>query len=70
MSDISGITGGARLTSKPKVSMEAAELSKPVEASIEMKELKDLEGELAQLQQGIAMMQEIRTSLENTLRDL
>ncbi|NGX61777.1 MAG: hypothetical protein K940chlam9_01266 [Chlamydiae bacterium] len=70
MSDISGITGMNRLTSKPKVSMEAAELSKPVEASVEMKELKDIEGELAELQQGIAMMQEIRTSLEHTLKEL
>jgi len=70
--EISSLSGSNRLTSKPRASMEkvAPEQSKGIEASQEMKEMKQFEVEMEQVNHAFALVKEIRQSLESALKNL
>lgn len=70
--EISSLSGSAKLTSKPRASMEkiSPQQMKEVEMSQEAKEIKQLEKEMEQVQHAFALVKEIRHSLETALKNL
>lgn len=65
--EISSLSTATRLTSKPRASMER--LASPQEAG-KVQELKQFEIEMEQMNQALALVKEIRSSLEAALKNI
>ena len=70
MTDLSGISGAQKLTSKPKVSLESIQKEPSVQASSGAKEIEKFEMKMEQIDRAFALVQEIRHTLESALHDL
>lgn len=70
MSDISSISGAPKLTSQLKVSLESIQKQPEIEMATELKEIKQFEAEMQQVNQAFALAKEIRSILESSLREL
>lgn len=70
MNELSGLSSAHKLTSQRQVSLESTQKSTPLEATGEMKEIKQLEIDLVRFNDAMQLAQQIRSSLESALRDL
>lgn len=67
MTEISPLSTTSRLTSKPRVSMEATDEQKAIDPS---PELKQFQIEMDQIDHAFALVKEIRLNLEGALKKL
>lgn len=65
--EISSLSAATKLTSKPRASMERLASS---QESAKVQELKQFEIEMEQMNQALALVKEIRSSLESALKNL